>query len=49
MTRHKVITILSVVLAFTCVAKAGLAQTAATNGTQPSGDQSAAAQAQEAS
>ena len=43
MTRHKVTTILGVVLAFACVAKPGLAQTQATNGTAPSGDQSAAA------
>ena len=52
MTRHKVITTLSVVLAFACVANAGFAQTQATttNGTQASGgqEQSAAAQAQEA-
>ena len=52
MTRQKVITILGVVLAFACVAKAGFAQTQATtsNGTQTSGDQdqSAAAMAQEA-
>ena len=50
MTRQKVITILGVVLAFACGARAGLAQPQATNATQPSGDQSpsAAALAQEA-
>ena len=50
MTRQKVTTILSAVLAFACVANAGFAQTQATttNGTQTSGDQSAAAMAQEA-
>jgi Putative MetA-pathway of phenol degradation len=52
MTRQKVTTILGVVLACACVAKAGFAQTQATttNGTQTSGgqDQSAAAMAQEA-
>ena len=51
MTHQKVVTILGLVLAFACVAKAGLAQTPATNTAQPSGDQdqSAAAMAQEAS
>ena len=53
MARHKVTTILGVVLAFACMAKAGLAQTQATTtkGTQTSGNegQSAAAMAQEAS
>ena len=50
MIRHKVITILGVFLAFACVARAGLAQTQATNATQPSGhqDPSAAALAREA-
>jgi Putative MetA-pathway of phenol degradation len=51
MRRQKVITILGAVLAFACVARTGLAQTQATNATQPSGDQSqsAAAMAQQAS
>jgi hypothetical protein len=49
MTRQKVTTILGLVLAFACLAKAGLAQTQAPNATQPAGDQSAAALAQEAS
>ncbi len=50
MTRQKVITIVGVVLALTCLANAGLAQAQATSATQPSGDQSqsAAALAQEA-
>ena len=39
MTRQKHITILGVVLVFVCVARAGLAQTEATNTTQLSGDQ----------
>ena len=51
MIRHKVTTILGLALAFACVANAGFAQTQATtsNGPQPSGDQSAAAMAQQAS
>ena len=51
MIRQKVTTILGLVLAFACVANAGFAQTQATtnNGPQPSGDQSAAAMAQQAS
>ena len=51
MIRQKVTTILGLVLAFACVANAGFAQTQATttNGTQTSGDQSAAAMAQQAS
>jgi hypothetical protein len=50
MTRQKVVTILGIALAFTCVARAGLAQTQTTQATQSSGDQdrSAAAVAQEA-
>ena len=51
MTRQKVVTVLGLVLAFTCAAGAGLAQTPATHTTQASGAQepSAAAMAQEAS
>lgn len=49
MTRHKFTTILGVVLALAGVARPGLAQTPATNGSQPPGDQSAAALAQQAS
>ena len=51
MTRQKVLTTLGFMFAFAFVANAGLAQTPATNTTQPSGDQgqSAAAMAQEAS
>jgi hypothetical protein len=51
MMRQKITTILGGVLAFACVANAGFAQTQATttNGQQPSGDQSAAAMAQQAS
>ncbi len=49
MTRQTVETILGVVVAFACLAGTGLAQSQATNGTQPSGDRSAAAIAQEAS
>jgi hypothetical protein len=50
MTRQNVMTILGAVLAFACVANASFAQTQATTtiGTQTSGDQSAAAMAQEA-
>ena len=36
MTRQKVATFVGVVLAFLCVARPGLAQTQATNATQPS-------------
>ena len=51
MMRQKITTILGGVLVFACVANAGFAQTQATttNGPQPSGDQSAAAMAQQAS
>ena len=49
MPRHSLTTFLGVVLAVACVAEAALAQTAAPNGTQPTGEQSAAAAAQEAS
>jgi hypothetical protein len=51
MIRKKVITIASLVVTFACVANAGFAQTQATttNGPQTSGDQSAAALAQQAS
>jgi len=51
MMRQKITTILGGVLVFTCVANAGFAQTQATttNRPQPSGDQSAAAMAQQAS
>jgi hypothetical protein len=50
MRRQKFTTILGAVLAFACVAKAGLAQTQASTTAQPSGDQdqSAAALAQQA-
>ena len=50
MTRQTVITLVGVVVVFLCVARAGLAQTEATNTTQLSGDQgpSTAALAQEA-
>ena len=48
MTRKNITRVLGVVLAVACVAKTATAQTQATHGTQPSGDQSAAAQAQEA-
>jgi hypothetical protein len=40
MRRQKFTTILGAVLAFACVAKAGLAQTQASTAAQPSGDQS---------
>jgi hypothetical protein len=51
MIRKKVITIASLVVTFACVGNAGFAQTQATttNGPQTSGDQSAAALAQQAS
>jgi hypothetical protein len=49
MRRQKFTTILGAVLAFACVAKAGLAQTQASTAAPPSGDQSAAAMAQQAS
>ena len=50
MTRHKVITMLGVVLAFTCLANAAMGQTQASDAAQPSQaeSQSAAALAQEA-
>jgi hypothetical protein len=51
MSQQRFTTSLVVVVAFACVAHAGFAQTPATttNGTQTSGDQSAAAMAQQAS
>ena len=51
MIRKKITTIVGLVVTFACVANAGFAQTQATttNGPQASGDQSAAALAQEAS
>ena len=39
MARQKITALVGVVLALLCVARAGLAQTEATNTTQPSGDQ----------
>ena len=49
MRRQKFTTILGAVLACACVARPGLAQTQASTTAPPSGDQSAAAMAQEAS